>query len=319
MRKASSVAIAALWLVSLVATATIVWHFASRTSHTSNAAARDVQSPGTHEKQSSGASLSGPGASVESLLRENSALRQEVEQLRGERKQDENERLRLVLRQALRQVAEQYPKDDTVSAIWHSGFDALKRKKEQSGGMFGAIDDSISLVTDIARLGQPAVPFLANLVTDKNVDMEEREFALFVLSHIRDKAALAELLKIRAPDVTELDYPYDLIQLQVSSLPTADIREFIPEINRRIAQDLGTGEEAQERSVVLLTLGLVHGDSESLRLMNDPRIFRENLGGAIPLAGEIHTPQARRFLQWVADNSQNETQVALAAGVLEVW
>jgi len=154
---------------------------------------------------------------------------------------------------------------------------------------------------------------------DAKADMKEREMALFVLSHVRDKAALAALLKLRAPDVTELDYPYDLIQLQVSSLSSDEVREFVPEINRRIAQELGAGERAPERTEVLLTLGLVHGDRESQRLMTDPRILGEDLSGAIGLAGDIHTPAARQFLEWVAHNSSNEGQTALATGALASW
>jgi hypothetical protein len=255
---------------------------------------------------------------MEDLERENAALRQEVERAHASERDAENERLRLVLRQALRQVAEPRARNDTISAAWHRGLEAIKRNRGR-GGMFGRMDDGLMLATDMARFGAPAMSFLAELVGDTSVDMKEREAALFTLSHIRDKAALAELLKIRAPDVTELDYPYDLIQLQVSSLPTSDVREFIPEINRQIAQELGAGEQAPERTEVLLTLSLVHGDRDSLRLLYDPRILNEDLTGAIGLAGEIHTAKAHEFLQWVAGNSRNEEHVALATGVIDAW
>jgi hypothetical protein len=316
MRGGSNIAIAALWAASLVVTATIVWlvaseHFASKAVSTELA----VSTPAD-------------AGSVEGFRRENAELREEVERLRarimdrhtgGVEKGAENERLRLVLKQALRQVAEpREPRNDEVSAAWRRGFYALQRTRER-GGTFAGIDEGLSLTSDMARFGAAATSFLSGLVMDAKADMKEREMALFVLSHVRDKAALAALVKLRAPDVTELDYPYDLIQLQVSSLSSAEVREFVPEINRRIAQELGAGEQAPERTEVLLTLGLVHGDRESQRLMTDPRILREDLSGAIGLAGVIHTPAARRFLEWVAHNSRNEKQTALATDALASW
>jgi len=318
MRRASVIGIAMLWLGSLVATATIGWHLASRHFAAEPAPAgpvsdvRQVSAAETRPRDTR------ETASMEALERENAALRQEVEQSHAGEKDAENERLRLVLKQALRQVAEPRTRNDTISAAWRRGFEAMSRNRER-GGMFAGMDDGLSLAGDMARLGAPAMSFLAELVGDTSVDMKEREAALFTLSHIRDKAALAELLKIRAPDVTELDYPYDLIQLQVSSLPTSDVREFIPEINRQIAQELGAGEQGPERTEVLLTLSLVHGDRDSLRLLYDPRVLNEDLTGAIGLAGEIHTPQAHQFLQWVAGNSRNERHVALATGVIDAW
>ncbi len=307
MRRGSNIAIAALWATSLVVTATIVWLVASEHLASKAALAGAV-------------AIAPPDAgSVEGLRRENAELREEVERSRAAEKGAENERLRLVLKQALRQVAEpREPRNDEVVAAWRRGFYALQRNRER-GGMFAGIDDGLSLTSDMARFGAAATSFLSDLVTDATADMKEREMALFVLSHVRDKAALAALLKLHAPDVTELDYPYDLIQLQVSSLSSAEVREFVPEINRRIAQELGVGEQAQERTEVLLTLGLVHGDRESQRLMMDPRIFSEDLSGAIGLAGDIHTPAARKFLEWVAHNSSNERQTALATGALAGW
>ena len=316
MRRDSNIAIAVLWAASLVVTATIVWlvaseHFASKAVSTEPVA------------------IAPPDAgSVEGLRREKAALREEVERLRarimdrqtgGAEKGAENERLRLVLKQALRQVAEpREPRNDEVSSAWRRGFYALQRNRER-GGMFAGIDDGLSLTSDMAQFGAAGASFLSDLVMDANADMKEREMALFVLSHVRDKAALAALLKLRAPDVTELDYPYDLIQLQVSSLSSAEVREFVPEINRRIGQELGVGEQAPERTEVLLTLGLVHGDRESQRLMTDPRILSEDLSGAIGLAEDIHTPAARQFLEWVAQNSRDEKQTALATGALSGW
>jgi len=155
MRRASNIAIAALWAASLVVTATIVWlvaseHFASKAVSTEPVA---IAPPDV--------------GSVEGFRRENAELREEVERLRGVEKGAENERLRLVLKQALRQVAEpREPRNDEVSAAWRRGFYTLQRNRER-GGMFAGIDDGLSLTSDMARFGAAATSFLSDLVSSQ--------------------------------------------------------------------------------------------------------------------------------------------------------
>jgi len=64
------------------------------------------------------------------------------------------------------------------------------------------------------------------------------------LRHIQDGAALGALLDLRAPDVTELDYPYDLIETQVASLPTREVRPYMQRIVEQANRDLGTQDPA---------------------------------------------------------------------------
>jgi len=307
MGRVSSAAIAGLWVVSLVAAVVIAWTLASERS-AGRAVSRD-------EARTSVADT----AEAEALRRENGELRAEIERLQKAQKDAEHARLRVAFKQALTEIAEpRTPRDDALDTAWRRGYDALKAVRER-GGTFAGLDNGLSLTGVMAGFGPEASSFLSNLVTDGHADMKEREMALFVLSHVRDRSALAALTKLRAPDVTELDYPYDLIELQVSSLSAAEVREFIPEINRQIAGELGTGEPAPERAEVLLTLALVHGDRESQTLMNDPRILSEDLSGAISLAGDIHTPAAQNFLASIVQNSHDERQSAMASDVLANW
>ncbi len=318
MRGVSETTLAILLIISVFVTAALTWgiasaHFAKKQANVPPVAAAltEPQKPAEPESHDS--------ASMEELRRENARLQEEIGRMRGGANKEENERLKLVLKQALKQIAEpREVRNDALGLAWKRGFETLKTARER-GGMFAGLDDSLSLASEMARFGAQAPPFLSELVMDGRADMKERETALFVLSHIRDKAALKELTKLRAPDVTELDYPYDLIELQVSSLSTAEVREFIPEINRQIAEELGHGEQAPERTEVLVTLGLVHGDRDALNLMNDPRMFAEDLSGAIGIAGEVHTPPARQFLEWLAQNSGNDRQTSQANAVLEGW
>ena len=139
----------------------------------------------------------------------------------------ENDRLRVAFRQALRQVVDkQQPHGTTeppapayIQSLWDRAFARWQTQKE--AGMFGGMDESMNLMADMSRTGAPGMNFLASLVGNGQRPMEERELALAVLSHIQDGAALGAILKLNAPDVTELDYPYDLIETQVASLPTA--------------------------------------------------------------------------------------------------
>lgn len=299
--------VAALWIASLVAAVVIAWTIASERSTARPVAREEARTTVARNEE------------ADELRRENASLREEVEQLRKTQKEAENARLRVAVKQALTQIAEpRAPRNDALNTAWRRGYDALKAARER-GGAFAGLDDGLSLTGVMAGFGPEASSFLSDLVTDGHADMKEREMALFVLSHILDRSALSALTKLRAPDVTELDYPYDLIELQISSLNTAEMREFIPEINRQIAGELGTGEPAPERTEVLLTLALVHGDRESQALMTDPRILKEDLSGAIGLAGDIHTPAARTFLEWVVQNAHDERQSALASGALENW
>jgi len=140
-----------------------------------------------------------------------------------------------------------------------------------------------------------------------------------VLAHIRDKAALATLLKLREPDIMELDFPYDLIELQISALPTGEIREFIPEINRQIAAELGTDTIAPERTEVLAILALVHGDSRSWSLLQDRRVLLEDLRGAVRIAADVHTHRARQFVEWVARDHPRDDVSEAASRLVDNW
>ena len=133
MRRASVIGIGMLWLGSLVATATIVWHLASRHFAAEPAPAgpvsdvRQVSAAETRPRDTR------ETASMEDLERENAALRHEVEQSHAGEKDAENERLRLVLKQALRQVAGPHTRNDTISAAWRHGFEAMSRNRERGG------------------------------------------------------------------------------------------------------------------------------------------------------------------------------------------
>jgi hypothetical protein len=177
----------------------------------------------------------------------------------------------------------------------------------------------MSLMADMSRMGAPGMKFLASMVGNGQRPMDERELALSVLSHIQDGAALGAILDLNAPDVTELDYPYDLIETQVASLTTREVRPYMSQILDQANRDLGANDSAPERAEVLAILALVHGDQRAQGLLHDERILLEDLSGAVQTANEIHTPAARQYLQWVMDNHPRPNVQQAAATALQEW
>ncbi len=238
---------------------------------------------------------------------------------------DENERLRVAFRQALKQMVDRQgeapganPAPTRIQSLWDRAYARWKQRKD--AGLFGGLDETMSLMADMSRTGAPGMQFLASLVGNDRRSMEERELALSVLSHIQDGAALAAILRLNAPDVTELDYPYDLIETQVAALPTREVRPHIAQIVEQADRDLDTHREAApERAEVLAILALVHGDRRSMELLHDERIMQEDLSGAVQTANEIHTPAARQYLEWVLENYPRPNVQQAAGTALQEW
>ncbi len=238
---------------------------------------------------------------------------------------DENDRLRVAFRQALKQMVNGPGKAPSVSVatsriqtLWSRAYTRWKQRKDS--GIFGGLDENMSLMADMSRTGAPGMNFLASLVGNGGHSMEERELALSVLSHIQDGAALGAILQLNAPDVTELDYPYDLIETQVASLPTREVRPYLAQIIDQANRDMGgSGEAAPERAEVLAILALVHGDQAAMGLLHDERILQEDLSGAVQTANEIHTPAARQYVEWIVQNYPRPNVVQVAGTVLQEW
>jgi hypothetical protein len=239
---------------------------------------------------------------------------------------DENDRLRVAFRQALKQVVDRNAKQPGAAAappriqsLWDRAYARWKQRKDS--GMFGGLDENMNLMADMSRTGAPGMKFLASLVGDGQRPMDERELALGVLSHIQDGAALGAILQLNAPDVTELDYPYDLIETQVASLPTREVRPYIAQIVEQANRDLDlvSRDPAPERAEVLTILALVHGDARAQGLLHDERILQEDLIGAVQTANEIHTSAARQYVEWIAANHPNANVQQSASVALQGW
>lgn len=242
--------------------------------------------------------------------------------LTAEQKEVENARLRVLVSEALRLLASGKatssdvaspppPRNANVAQLWQTELDRIWQARAD-------LDAKQALAQKMAELGRAGIDFLVNTARNRSLDVFERDTAVRVLSLIRSRDALAAVIKLREPDVMELDYPYDLVMLQAASLPTSDVRAFIPEILRQVNQELGSDTLAPERPELLAILALAHGDRQAQALLYDERILHDNLAGAVMVANDIHSPQARQFLDWVGERGAGGP-VGDLSSVLEAW
>jgi hypothetical protein len=312
MQKKSVVLFAMLWSFSVLLAfglgAGTAWHVAATRTHAGQTVSESTPPPKV------------------SPLPDNASAEAAVDPLpvsEGASDPGENDRLRVAFRQALKQVVEKQvrpagpPAPPHIQALWDRAYARWKQMRDS--GMFGGLDENMSLMADMSRMGATGMKFLASMVGNGQRPMDERELALSVLSHIQDGAALGAILELNAPDVTELDYPYDLIETQVASLPTRELRPYIAQIIEQADRDLGANDSAPERAEVLAILALVHGDQRAQGLLHDERILQEDLSGAVQTANEIHTPAARQYLQWVLDNHPRPNVQQAATTALQEW
>jgi hypothetical protein len=185
--------------------------------------------------------------------------------------------------------------------------------------MFGGMERQLNLIQDMASKGRAAVDALNGIVTDHARSVKERETALNVLSHISDSKALEAILALREGDIMELDYPYDLIEMQLSSLPTSQVAQYIPQIVQHLNEDLAADDLAPERMDVLALLALSHKNPQAQQLLSDPRVLQEDAGGAVDIADQVHSAQARQFLEWLADNHTRPNIMQAAREILSQW
>lgn len=242
-----------------------------------------------------------------------------VAPLTEEQREAEHARLRELIREALRTLASARPETPAdneapvspAEAAWLRGLDEMT----QAGGGF---DARLALAQKMARLGRNGVACLKKVAQDHGRDLAERDAAVRVLSLIRSRDALEAVLELREPDAMELDYPYDLVMLQVASLSTSAVRDLVPQLVSQIGGELGSDTLAPERPELLAILALAHGDRAAQALLYDERILRENLAGAVSAANDLHTPAAREFLDWLAQQGAGASVNELGQ-ILNEW
>ena len=191
---------------------------------------------------------------------------------------------------------------EEISDTWR----AQMAQMELAGGIFD-FEQKFSLMFAFAAYGEAGVSHLRGVINNRALGKKERETALEILRYMSSRGAFDAVLDFRDPDLTELDYPYDLIQSHLRTMDRADLVHRFPDIVAQIDADLGRDDAAPERVEVLLSLAFTHGDPAAQRLLRDPRILEENMRGALYQAGEAKTPAALEFLDYMAQNHPDRT------------
>ena len=288
MRRA--VCLGGIWLTTLVATAGITWKMSSR----ADLGAEVVVAPLSEVQEVS--SWGEEDASDELI-----ALREELESLKARHEALSDDYVEL----SRETQAEEKPAINTdlasIANLWERQFDAIRRGNDSF-----TIESRCGLLFAFATYGEAGVGYLNRIIEDRRRSLSERETALFILRYIATPRALETLLAFRDPGLTQLDYPYDLINFQLKMIRTEAIRHHIPGIISQIDEDLGTDDFSPERVEVLLTLASTHGDVRARELLRDPRIYQENLDGAIHSAETMDTAIADEFLLDLAQNHETE-------------
>jgi len=230
-------------------------------------------------------------SSAENGSDEVTALREETERLKAQLAALSKEYFTLSLAKWAAENHTIDTKPESIAALWDRQLEAIR----EQGDSF-SIESRFGLMFAFSTYGDAGVGHLNQIIHDRKRSLSERETALLVLRYMATPRALETLLAFRDPGLTQLDYPYDLISFQLKTIRTDAIRHHFPEILSQIDKDLGADDYSPERMEVLLTLASTHNDARARRLLRDPRVYQENLDGAIRLAETLDTAIADEFL-----------------------
>lgn len=295
-----------VWITSLVIVAWGAWHLALERGSTGPA----VAPPSDYAAPPSPVPSADGGSGM--LETENQDLRGQVEALEAKNLELGRKYFHL----SLQQWADQNKANDTapedIAILWKRRVDLMLNR-----GRLLDFEDRLSLMFAFATYGEAGVAHLVGVLHNRNGDPREREMALQILRYMNSRRAFDAVLDFRDPELTELDYPYDLILSGLRTMDRGEIEGRFPDILRRINQDLGADQLAPERVEVLLSLAALHNDAQAQRLLRDPRILQENLQGALPLAAAMDTPAAHDFLAFVAENHPDPRTRQLASNLLD--
>lgn len=307
-----------VWVASIVLTMLLTQHYTSPSvSSLQDRFGEQAVAPGDRKPRVPAGLELDPKRELARLELENAELREELGQLRTTLDQVGLDYLSYALEQALKGATRRQISQEQVYSTWNKGLEAIDRARERS--MFGGLSEGLAFVADVALLGEPGITYMAEVAADTRRSQDEREMALEALALIAHKSALDAIMRVPDPGSFGTDFPYDAIERQLTRLPTADIEEYLPQINRHTTETLSAGQFGRTEARIVATLALVHEDSFSSSLLRDPRIWQENLSDVLGAAYYLHTNQAMEFLEQVSRSHRNEEYRSAAAGILDNW
>lgn len=257
-----------------------------------------------------------PASRLKALEQENAALQAQLAQIHAERQALSRDYLQLAIKYSMESSNTIPTSQEDIRVYWnHTVTDLLS----SDGGMFGRLDETISLLLKMASFGEPGIRFLGGVANDRNRPAQERVTALQALSYLHHPVALDILLDFRDGTISELDYPYDLIRGQVAALPTSSIAARIPGMLDQINMNLGADNFSPERPAILFLLASVHNDPRARQLLYDERMWRENVVDAMNIAESLHDRASWEFVRAIEERHQDASVRAAAARTLAGW
>lgn len=235
------------------------------------------------------------------------ALETELERLRGAR---QTAKTAPAARDRIRRVSK-----EAVQERWQLWRD--RGSLETDNQMFPNIENTLGLMFDLVTLGEPGLDCLIDVANDPKATDQEKEFALEGIAFWPKKKALKVLLSNETV-ATENRY-VDFLWRQVTCLPTSDLEEDMPTLERLLLPEIGEGTKAHGKEAqVLASLAFVHGSESAARMMYDPAVWQEP-NAMLAEADLLHTDAAREYIERVAERHSNSECRQYARQILQQW
>jgi hypothetical protein len=214
----------------------------------------------------------------------------------------------------------QQPGDATVAQRW--GIGSTNYLTNSKAGFLGGLEDAVELTVDFALCGEAGVDYLVEIMSDMDRPEEERILALETLCWLPHKKALEALLRSeyleREAVAGHGDYVNYLFR-QVTRLPTADLAEHLPTLNRVLLPVLSDGGGLDDRDArVAAALAFRHGSRQAWDLVCQPQVW-EDPGDLLAQADAIHTERAREFVERIMTRHPDAEWRAHASELHRDW
>lgn len=198
----------------------------------------------------------------------------------------------------------------------------LRRKDLAGNAMFGALEDIMSMLTKISRLGDAGVAALLDMAADEDLALEDRESAFEMLVHLPDINALHLALYPPEDLAIELDYSSEDFVEELARMAEwiepSELAPYREELHRLALDSLEQGS-ANEALRMIGVLALVHDHPASQQLLQNPIWRRDYADFLLKMAHWVGNDPARAFIEDIV-RTHNSTDIrSMAAEILADW
>ena len=182
----------------------------------------------------------------------------------------------------------------------------------------GTIEGEIRLFTRFAVLGDPAARYLGKVITNRELEQEERDTALEMLSLICTPASYQALLGYQLELFPDAPYPYDSFVGLLELLPTDQVRFSFPALLNRVRVDMDL-PDGHGLDALLGQIAFTHGDGQARVMLGDRRLMSQGITSLIRIAQSSGNSEARAFVESVAREHTDESMREQARTALYAW